>query len=225
MFLSNGDEVQEKVLTFKQMKAMEEVMANSDGDCDDDEKDNDNNANYAEMFSGDIYEFQSSHPGSKFCHLAGLQHELIPKISLPREKLCNIEMLHINERIVNDSVKQYREDYAKMALLMFYPFRTLDNLKKDNSYWTLFEEQRRIYFNLDGHHKNSEKLKFWCKGFEILQNIQDRFTLEKKLKRARDPVVLQTSCRQPENSTNKKSCDENKESKIPDISEFCNDLK
>ena len=55
-----------KFLTFKQMNAIEEAMANSDGDCDDDEKDNDNNANYAEMFSGDIYEFQSTHPGSKF---------------------------------------------------------------------------------------------------------------------------------------------------------------
>ena len=100
---------------------MEEAMANSDGVCDDDEKDNDNNANYADMFSGDIFEFQSSHPGSKFCHLAELKHEVISKISLPREKLCNIEMLHINESNVNDSVKQYREDYAKMALLMFYP--------------------------------------------------------------------------------------------------------
>ena len=167
----------------------------------------------------------SSHPGSKFCYLAGLQHEVIPKVSLPREKLCDIELLHINKSSVSDSAKQYREDYAKMALLMFYPFRTLDQLKKDNSYWTLFEEQRRMYFNLDGCHKNSEKLKFWWKGFEILQNIQDRFTLEKKLKRARDPVVLETSCRQPENSTSKKSGEENKESKIPDISEFCNAWK
>ena len=46
-----------KFLTFKQMKNMEEAMANSDGDCDDDERDNDNNTKYAEKFSGDIYEF------------------------------------------------------------------------------------------------------------------------------------------------------------------------
>ena len=49
-----------KFLTFKQMKNMEEAMANSDGDCDDDERDNDNNTKYAEKFSGDIYEFRSS---------------------------------------------------------------------------------------------------------------------------------------------------------------------
>ena len=105
------------------MNAIEEAMANSNGDCDDDAKDNDNNATYAEMFSYDICKFQSSHPGSKFCHLAELKQEVIPKISLPREKLCNIKMLHINESIMNDSVKQYREDYANMVLLMFYPFR------------------------------------------------------------------------------------------------------
>ena len=39
-----------KFLAFKQMNAMEEAMANSDGDCDDDEKDNNNSANYAEIF-------------------------------------------------------------------------------------------------------------------------------------------------------------------------------
>ena len=126
------------------MNAMEEAMADSNGDCDNDANDNDNNANYAEIVSGDIYEFQSSHPGSKFCYLAGLQHKVIPKISLPREKLCNIEMLYINKSIVNDGVTQYREDYAMMALLMFYSFQTLDNLKKDNSYWNLFEEQRKM---------------------------------------------------------------------------------
>jgi hypothetical protein len=29
---------------------------------------------------------------------------------------------------------------------------------------------------------------FWEKGFEILQNINDRFTLEKEVKHAKDPV-------------------------------------
>ena len=46
-----------KFLTFKQMNAMEEVMANAGGDYDDDETDNDNNANYTGMFLGDIFEF------------------------------------------------------------------------------------------------------------------------------------------------------------------------
>ena len=68
-----------------------------------------------------------------FSHLVGLKRKVVPKVLLPRETLYNIEMLHINESIVNDGVKKYREDYAKMALLMLYPFQTLDNLKKDNA--------------------------------------------------------------------------------------------
>ena len=145
-----------KFLTFRQMRDIEEASENADRACDTNENDNDNDPNYANLFSGEIFEFQAIHPGSKFCHLAELSHEVIPKISLPREKLCNIEMLHINESNVNDSVRQYREDYGKMALLILYPFRTLDDLKKDNSYWNLFDEQRRIHFNLDWNGKKSK---------------------------------------------------------------------
>ena len=68
------------------MKDMEEALENSDRACDNNGNNNDNNANYANLFSGEIFEFQDTHPGSKFCHLAELSHEVIPKISLPREK-------------------------------------------------------------------------------------------------------------------------------------------
>ena len=42
---------------------------------------------------------------------------------------------------------------------------------------------------------------FWKKGFEILQNIQDRSTLEKHVKRARDPISITTKNEKP-NETN-----------------------
>ena len=41
-------------------------------------------------------------------------------------------------------------------------------------------------------HINKEDTVFWKKGFEILQNIQDRSTLEKHVKRARDPISTTT---------------------------------
>ena len=108
------------------MNKMKKHMANSDevgedGVCDNDRYDCNENEIYAYMLSGDIFEFKSSHPGSKFTHLAEFKHEVIPKIFIPKGKLCNIEMLDINKCIVDNSVKEYREDYAKMALLMFYP--------------------------------------------------------------------------------------------------------
>ena len=82
------------------------------------------------------------------------------KISLPPGKLCNNEMLHMNENAVDNRTSQYQGDYAKMALTIFYPFRTLDDLKKNHSYWNLFDEQRRIHFHLDKAEHKRVQLKF-----------------------------------------------------------------
>jgi hypothetical protein len=72
-----------------------------------------------------------------------------------------------------------------MALIMFHPFRCLHELKTDNSYWTKF------FHELQKHIKN-EDTKFWKKGFDILQNINDRTSFDKEIKRARDPINMQT---------------------------------
>ena len=66
----------------------------------------------------------------------------IPRISLPPDKLCPIEELELND--IESTVQSHdkREMYAKMALVMFYPFRTLNDLKLHDSYWKLFNKQR-----------------------------------------------------------------------------------
>ena len=89
-----------------------------------------------------------------------------------------------------------REMYAKIALLMFYPFRQLNDLKCDGSYWKIFHNELE-------KHINKEDTVFWKKGFEILQNIQDRSTLEKHVKHARDPISITTKNKKP-NETNSK---------------------
>ena len=50
-----------------------------------------------------------------------------------------------------------------------------------------------------GHETKVEwpKGRFWEKGFEILQNIQEKTNLEGQLKRARDQVTQPTQCLQP----------------------------
>ncbi len=75
--------------------------------------------------------------------------------------------------------------YAKIVLLMFYPFRQLNDLKCDGSYWEMFHDELEKYIN-------KEDTVFWKKGFEILQNINDRSTLEKHIKHARDPISITT---------------------------------
>ncbi len=52
-------------------------------------------------------------------------------------------------------------------------------------------------------HINKEATVFWKKGFDILKNIQDRSTLEKHVKRARDPISITTKNKKP-NKTNSK---------------------
>jgi hypothetical protein len=74
----------------------------------------------------------------------------------------------------------------KMALIMFYPFRALSDLTCiGESYWKMFNQE------LTSHH-NKEDTKFWKKVFDILQNIQDRLTLQKHLKCPQDPIFMTT---------------------------------
>jgi len=75
--------------------------------------------------------------------------------------------------------------YAKMALLMFHPFCHLTDLTFEESYW------KKIHQELTKHNKNENTI-FWKKGFEILQNIQDRDTLQKHVRCARDPISMVT---------------------------------
>jgi hypothetical protein len=122
------------------------------------------------------YKFKESHPGYKFSHLTELKHPTIPKISLPRDKLCPIEELELHLIDPNEDTIDKREMYAKIALIMFYPFRELSDLTCiGESYWKTFHQE------LTSHHKK-EVTKFWKKGFKILQNIQDQLTLQKNLK-------------------------------------------
>ncbi len=77
---------------------------------------------------------------------------------------------------------------------MFYPFRQLNDLTYDGSYWRLFHNELQ-------KHINKKDTVFWKKGFKILQNIQDRSTLEKHVKRARDPISNTSKNKEP-NKTN-----------------------
>ncbi len=80
-----------------------------------------------------------------------------------------IELQHDN---LTEKTHDTQEMFAKMALLMFYPFRQLKDLKVDGHYWRQFHKQFQCH--LKQKHTN-----FLENGFEILQNIEDRATLQK----------------------------------------------
>ena len=102
--------------------------------------------------------------------------------------------------------------------MLFLPFRDLIDLRDEgeNSYWTKFhsffegtkhtgpssavflpsQALMKVTMAVTGLRKKKEAgvadAVFWTKGKEILQNIQNRTTIEKKLKQPHDPLQIQT---------------------------------
>lgn len=162
-----------------------------DDDSDDEEDgDIDETARFHGQGYSNTIKFCETHPGRKFCNLGKLKLKVIPKVYMPQGKLCNIKDLKIKEDKVDAETMKKREDYAKMALLMFYPLRNLDDIKLNKSHWGLFHQQLT-------RHQKGKSTTFWSKGFRILQNIQDRITMDNDTKRARDYITATTTNEAP----------------------------
>jgi len=134
------------------------------------------------------YRFIDSHPGREFAYIEKMKLPAVAVVSLSEGKLCLVRDLELDTDMPSDDVKDKREDYAKMALMMFYPFRSLYDLKTSGSYWAKFDSERAR------HSRGQKTNKFWQTGFEILQNIEDRMMMlqsDHKV-RARDPVQKKT---------------------------------
>ena len=58
---------------------------------------------------------------------------------------------------------------------------------------------------------------FWKKGFDILENMEDKFAIEGSHHRAIDPLTESTSCRG--STTDAKDEKSNKEQELKDISD------
>ena len=73
--------------------------------------------------------------------------------------------------------------------MLFIPFTDLHELRDeiDDTYWTRFKNG---YFDIT--RTNEEH--FWARGKEILQNIQNRKTVEEKMRRPPDPLTSKTDC-------------------------------
>jgi hypothetical protein len=75
------------------------------------------------------YKFKETHPGHKFSHLIQLKFSSIPRIALPKGKLCPLNELDLKCTNPPQHVVDKHEMYAKIALLIFYPFQQLNDLK------------------------------------------------------------------------------------------------
>ena len=73
---------------------------------DSDKEDNDFLSPLENKFSGKKYPFKSSYPGSHVLYLAELKLPIIPKLSLPGGKLCDIELLKWTKSEVDEMVQE-----------------------------------------------------------------------------------------------------------------------
>ena len=110
-----------------------------------------------------------------------------PKSLSPKGQTLAPQKLEIWNDSPSKQVQMMREEYTIIALLMFYPFQTDDDLKQDGSYWKVFNAERLLCC------KQSQGMtKFLENRFHILQNIQDRITVNRKMHCARDTITLNT---------------------------------
>ena len=98
------------------------------------------------------------HPGHGYAYLEENSHHKIPLISIPDGHMCQLKDLQLNCNNVNSDVENKRERYAKTALLLFHPFRCLEDLQTDGKYWPMFDACRQKHFqsNAGGNSNNND---------------------------------------------------------------------
>ena len=128
--------------------------------------------------------FLEGHPGRRYCCLKKSPKQLIPQVSTPSKMICDIEMLELDKppENVSDAAIEFRESYAKAALLLFFPFRNEEvfDLGEYNNLWEKFTSEM-----------NSESSNFWKGGKKVLQNFQD-LAQSSKCKIPEDDLKKQT---------------------------------
>ena len=85
------------------------------------------------------------------------------------------------------------------------------------------EEKRKLLENVSAQSRAIQKRKennFLEKRFQILQNIQDRMTLDQNMKRAKDFITNHTTCQAPDEAVSKDS-NTRDDSGVEDILKFC----
>ena len=86
----------------------------------------------------------------------------IPKISLPRDKLCPIEELELHLMNPNEITINKCEMYAKMALIMLYPFCELSDLTCiGESYWKTFHQELTSHHSKKSQNFGKKDLKYF----------------------------------------------------------------
>jgi hypothetical protein len=158
------------------------------------------------------FEFLTSHPSKDYCYLIEQSTEKIPKVFTEKDVFCSIDNLEMEnqQQTISKHTVLCRENYARNALLLFYPYRNLQDLLTEGTFWKTFQSELL-------KNKQGVVTKLWEKGFQILQNRQDRVSLHASKERAADYITKQTTLSPHFPSTRKTH---NKRSNLPDLTDL-----
>ena len=78
--------------------------------------------------------FLEGHPGHSYAYLKRRKHIVIPVVSMKENMLCDIAALALDRDSASKGVITCRKNYAEQALMMFYPYRTIDDIMVNNSF-------------------------------------------------------------------------------------------
>ena len=85
-------------------------------------------------YTSSVFQFCAEHPSSQYTYLVKREFIAVPKIC--NTKLFpNVKDLKLNSYDADEHTKLLREEYAKLALLLFYPFRNKSDLTINESFW------------------------------------------------------------------------------------------
>ena len=143
------------------------------------------------------------HPSHKCMVMSERKHIVIPCID-SLNLLPNIADLYQKEATNDPNIIELREEYAKIILLLFYPYCTQDDLEINGSYWEKYR------FVIDNN-------KLSPKSLEVCQNIQDVCHNCSNLKQAKDELI-KTTVFTPHEDDNKSKTQKNEN--LTSIEEF-----
>jgi hypothetical protein len=90
-----------------------------------------------------------------------LKHSTVSRIALPQNKVCSLEELELQHTNSTEKTHDKQEMYAKMALLMFYPYQKLKNLTDDESYWKQIIKNCNAIFSNNTQNSGKWVLKYF----------------------------------------------------------------
>ena len=114
-----------------------------------------------DSFDESVFRMHPDHPGYKRFVMKLLLYEKVPQITSTK-LLPNVTSTfsYPGNDVVDADVSYYREKYAKIALLLFSPYRKKSDIIKNGSFWEVYE---------DAFCNN----KLPDTSYTVLQNIQD----------------------------------------------------